>query len=209
MKLLHEAAAPTKAHSISNDKRMRTLLQVLRNSECADCGVAGKGQVKFCSVKLGTFLCNQCYAAHRALGAHITRVKCIGLEGLNDAEIDLLNMLGNARVNVQYEASMPRTLAMDAALPYEKKAWYVESLPMTAAVVRATSALDTTATDATTTTTTTTTTGTTLATDDPFGLFDNTAATASLSTQTIADSRSSGAGAGAGADADLFAAFGV
>ena len=31
-------------------------------------------------VTLGVFLCNRCYGLHRALGAHITRVKCLGLD---------------------------------------------------------------------------------------------------------------------------------
>lgn len=77
------------------------------NLECADCGDRGKTVVNFCSVKLGVFLCNQCYAAHRALGAHISRVKCIGLDEFSDAEVDLLTRRGNAVVNQEYEAHLP------------------------------------------------------------------------------------------------------
>ena len=77
------------------------------NLECADCGDRGKTVVKFCSVKLGVFLCNQCYAAHRALGAHVSRVKCIGLDKFSDAEVDLLTRRGNAVVNQEYEAHLP------------------------------------------------------------------------------------------------------
>ena len=76
------------------------------NLECADCGKLGKHIVKFCSVKLGVFLCNQCYAAHRALGAHITRVKCIGLDSFTSIEVELLTRLGTYRVNACYEANM-------------------------------------------------------------------------------------------------------
>jgi len=77
------------------------------NRECADCGDSGVRCVRFASVKLGVFLCNQCFGAHRALGAHITRGKCIGLDTFTQADIALLKRAGNARINAMYEATMP------------------------------------------------------------------------------------------------------
>jgi stromal membrane-associated protein len=139
---------------MDNDKRVRELLNQAGNLDCADCGATGKTKIKFCSVKLGVFLCNQCYAAHRALGAHITRGKCLGLDGFTDAEVDLLGRLGNRRVNAHYEATLP---AVGAKPPptmcpgcssssctncrerlefiqkkYEKKLWYSETLSSSA-----------------------------------------------------------------------------
>jgi len=94
----------------NNDNRVRALSRIENNSFCADCGISNKkSAIKFCSVKLGVYLCNQCYAAHRSLGAHITRVKCIGLDDFTDAEVEFLQRFGNLRVNAIYEATLPIT----------------------------------------------------------------------------------------------------
>ena len=93
---------------MDNESRLRSILSAVPgNLECADCGKSGKHHVKFCSVTLGVFLCNQCYGAHRALGAHVTRGKCMGLDGFSDQEVQLLADQGNVRVNAKYEATMP------------------------------------------------------------------------------------------------------
>jgi stromal membrane-associated protein len=138
---------------MDNDKRVRALLNQVGNLDCADCGATGKTKIKFCSVKLGVFLCNQCYAAHRALGAHITRGKCLGLDGFTDAEVDLLGRLGNRRVNAHYEATLPLGVKPPPTVcpgcssssctncherlefiqkKYEKKLWYSETLSSSA-----------------------------------------------------------------------------
>jgi len=95
----------------NHDAKLQHLLtSIPGNLECADCHKPGKHNIRFCSVKLGVFLCNQCYAAHRALGAHITRVKCIGLDTFSAQEVELLETCGgNRQVNAQYEATMPAT----------------------------------------------------------------------------------------------------
>ena len=131
------------------DDRLRALLKQEGNLDCADCGTSCKTAIKFCSVKLGVFLCNQCYAAHRALGAHITRGKCIGLDEFTDAEVNLLGRLGNRCVNAQYEAKLmpgakpPPTPCRGCSSSscndcrerlqyiqkkYEKKLWYSEDI---------------------------------------------------------------------------------
>ena len=69
------------------DKALKKLTAMQGNLECADCGNSGGRSVRFASVKLGVFICNQCYAAHRALGAHITRGKCIGLDSFTEREV--------------------------------------------------------------------------------------------------------------------------
>ena len=72
------------------------------NSTCADCGETKR--IRFCSVTLGVFLCNRCYGLHRALGAHVTRGKCLGLDAWKPEEVQLLREVGNARARAMYEA---------------------------------------------------------------------------------------------------------
>ena len=81
------------------------LAKLPHNSACADCG--DPKRIRFCSVTLGVFLCNRCYGLHRALGAHVTRVKCLGLDAWKPEEVDLLRAIGNAAARSAYEANVP------------------------------------------------------------------------------------------------------
>ena len=74
------------------------------NATCADCG--DPKRIRFCSVTLGVFLCNRCYGVHRALGAHVTRVKCLGLDAWKPEEVEFLRSNGNDKVNAKYLANM-------------------------------------------------------------------------------------------------------
>ena len=87
--------------------KLKQLQALLPNMCCADCGKRGARVVRFASVKIGVFLCNQCYAAHRQLGAHLTRGKCVGLDTFTLQDVELLERVGNARANQQYEAVLP------------------------------------------------------------------------------------------------------
>lgn len=131
--------------------KMDKILTIAGNLECADCNDSGKGVVRYCSVKLGVFLCNQCYAAHRALGAHITRAKCVGLDSFTQPELQLLASVGNTKANALYEANLhpgdkppptpcngcSSTKCLDCSQrlqfvrdKYELKRWYAEKLPV-------------------------------------------------------------------------------
>ena len=87
-------------------KRLSTEVDALarrpENSTCADCGEPKR--IRFCSVTLGVFLCNRCYGLHRALGAHVTRGKVLGLDAWKPEEVELLRSIGNAKARAVYEA---------------------------------------------------------------------------------------------------------
>ncbi len=87
--------------------KLKQIQALPANKRCADCGDEGNRAVRFASVKLGVFVCNQCYAAHRQLGAHITRGKVIGMDNFTAADVELLERIGNERANGQYEATLP------------------------------------------------------------------------------------------------------
>ena len=128
------------------DAKLKQLQALPANKTCADCGDKGNRVVRFASVKLGVFLCNQCYAAHRQLGAHITRGKVIGMDNFTATDVELLERVGNERANAQYEAALPpgakppptpcngcsgcadcRQRLEYIADKYERKKWYRDS----------------------------------------------------------------------------------
>ncbi len=84
---------------------VEALAKLPSNATCADCGDAKR--IRFCSVTLGVFLCNRCYGLHRALGAHVTRGKCLGLDAWHPDEVNLLRSVGNAGARAQFEANVP------------------------------------------------------------------------------------------------------
>ena len=88
------------------DGKLKQLQAQPANKLCADCGDKGHRVIRFASVKLGVFLCNQCYAAHRSLGAHLTRGKVIGMDNFTIQDVEVLENAGNARVNAKYEATL-------------------------------------------------------------------------------------------------------
>ena len=47
--------------------------------------------------QIGSFLCNRCFGLHRAVGAHVTRVKCIGLDAWHPDEVELLKVGNRGR----------------------------------------------------------------------------------------------------------------
>ena len=98
------------------------LLKVAGNSSCADCDATRT--VRFCSVTLGVFLCNRCYAIHRNVGAHVTRTKCVGLDTWHPDEIAKLRAVGNRRANAEYEADVGDARKPTAASPdSEAECW--------------------------------------------------------------------------------------
>ena len=124
------------------NREVEKLARLPSNAQCADCQEARR--VRFCSVTLGVFLCNRCYGLHRALGAHVTRVKCLGLDAWAPAEVELLTNIGNERANRAYLAALPTELRPPAPQTsdrevatwirdkYERKRWHA-TLPSPAA----------------------------------------------------------------------------
>ena len=87
------------------NKEVEALAKLPANRVCADCDETKR--IRFCSVTLGTFLCNRCYGLHRQLGAHVTRCKCLGLDAWKLEEVALLKSVGNEQARAQYEANLP------------------------------------------------------------------------------------------------------
>ncbi|CAK9110188.1 unnamed protein product [Durusdinium trenchii] len=67
------------------------------NQECADCGAP---RPDWASVNQGTLICIDCAGTHRSLGAHISKVKSLGLDKWKPDEVEnFVSKGGNRKVN--------------------------------------------------------------------------------------------------------------
>ena len=74
------------------------------NSRCADCSSA---HVSWASVNVGITLCEECALVHQQLGWTVSKLKHLSHDHFPDWQIDLLQLLGNARANAIWEAQVP------------------------------------------------------------------------------------------------------
>ena len=99
------------------DKKMHRRLKDLRaegaNSQCAECGAP----TAWASVSLGVFICMNCAQVHRALGAHVSKVKsCMGTYLWCPDEMDAMLAMGNARANEVYGIAPPAVQPFDYSM---------------------------------------------------------------------------------------------
>jgi stromal membrane-associated protein len=101
------------------------LIQQPANSICADCGARLRARAAFCSITLGVWLCNRCYGIHRAIGTHVTRTKCVGLDAFSRQELEFMRAHGNARAARLCEAAVPPSVRRPSATTgnSEVEAW--------------------------------------------------------------------------------------
>eukprot|EP00929_Paragymnodinium_shiwhaense_P049288 TRINITY_DN24870_c0_g1_i3.p1 TRINITY_DN24870_c0_g1~~TRINITY_DN24870_c0_g1_i3.p1 ORF type:complete len:832 (+),score=187.78 TRINITY_DN24870_c0_g1_i3:32-2497(+) len=86
------------------DPRVKQLLQLPENKECADCR---EPKPRWCSVSLGVVICAECAGIHRKLGTHISFVQSATLDTWKDPWVDKLAKTGNAVAADLYETRLP------------------------------------------------------------------------------------------------------
>ncbi|XP_055702264.1 arf-GAP with dual PH domain-containing protein 1-like isoform X1 [Phlebotomus papatasi] len=89
------------------DQNLQMLLELLKksgNNECADCG---SKYVEWASYNIGIFLCTRCAGVHRAMGAHISKVKHLKLDKWEDSQLERMKEVGNVKARLKYEQRVP------------------------------------------------------------------------------------------------------
>lgn len=83
--------------------RLRHTLQALvhepDNQRCADCSMLAP---RWANVHLGVFLCKDCAAAHRHLGAPLSQVRSIAFDLWTSAHVQHMRAVGNAKSNAHF-----------------------------------------------------------------------------------------------------------
>ncbi|XP_055920081.1 arf-GAP with dual PH domain-containing protein 1-like [Eupeodes corollae] len=87
-----------------NEKLLQELLRLNGNNKCADCG---SKHVEWASYNIGIFLCTRCAGVHRAMGAHISKVKHLKLDKWEDSQLERMKEVGNQRAKLKYEYRVP------------------------------------------------------------------------------------------------------
>eukprot|EP01083_Nonionella_stella_P098861 278086_1 len=74
------------------------------NKQCADCG---KKEPEWVSINTGVVICIGCCGIHRGLGTHISKVRSLILDDINESTLKSVLELGNENVNRLLEDTIP------------------------------------------------------------------------------------------------------
>ncbi|KAJ2103605.1 hypothetical protein GGI09_000567 [Coemansia sp. S100] len=99
------AASPLGADSNVQETRMAKMRFPPGNDRCVDCG---KRAPEWAVINLGILVCIDCSGIHRSLGVHISKVRSIKLDNWEPELMQIMQRLGNSRVNCIYEALEPK-----------------------------------------------------------------------------------------------------
>jgi Putative GTPase activating protein for Arf/Ankyrin repeats (3 copies)/PH domain len=76
------------------------LREIAGNSKCADCG---RADPEWASINLGLLLCVECAGCHRSLGTHISKVRSVKLDKLDEHLVNMMMCIGNQAGNAIWE----------------------------------------------------------------------------------------------------------
>ncbi|KAJ2367862.1 hypothetical protein H4S02_010204, partial [Coemansia sp. RSA 2611] len=119
------AASPLGVDSNVQETRMAKMRYPAGNDQCVDCGKRGP---EWAVINLGVLVCIDCSGIHRSLGVHISKVRSIKLDNWEPELMQIMQRLGNSRVNRIYEAREPRAdepTKPDQECPRDSKQPYV------------------------------------------------------------------------------------
>ena len=89
----------------------RRLQVVIGNDVCADCVTSNPAAYPalptWGSTNIGVVFCIRCSGVHRKLGAHITKVLSLQIDSWTPEQLEVMEGLGNARVNAELEHTLP------------------------------------------------------------------------------------------------------
>lgn len=99
-----------------DEQKKREVLDAIRalpgNAECADCDAT---EPTWVSLNYGVVICHQCSGVHRKIGAHISKVRSLTLDVIDDELLQFMMSFGNTVVNSLLEASLTRKKPSNAS----------------------------------------------------------------------------------------------
>eukprot|EP00808_Paulinella_micropora_P021165 g68227.t1 len=87
----------------AKEKMLKDLQKIKGNQICADCDSPDPDWV---SLNLGILICMECSGVHRAMGVHISKVRSIKLDKIDNFLMQYLKTIGNKNSNKIWEASL-------------------------------------------------------------------------------------------------------
>ena len=91
------------AWEAEHNSETECLRSIPGNEACADCGA---GAPAWASLNLGTLICIECSGIHRNLGTHISKVRSLDLDSWNQANLGLMQAIGNTLANSVWEEAL-------------------------------------------------------------------------------------------------------
>lgn len=85
------------------DINLNKILKLNGNDKCADCLQINSTWI---SINLGICLCIECSGKHRGLGVHISKIRSLILDDLDNETQSVLLLLGNNLINKIYESNL-------------------------------------------------------------------------------------------------------
>ncbi len=99
-----------------DDAKKKAVMDKVRsssgNSVCADCDAA---EPTWISLNYGIVICHQCSGVHRKLGTHISKVRSLTLDIIDEELVDMMGALGNENANALLECNLDRKKPTNAS----------------------------------------------------------------------------------------------
>uniref|UniRef100_A0A914Z0T2 Uncharacterized protein n=1 Tax=Panagrolaimus superbus TaxID=310955 RepID=A0A914Z0T2_9BILA len=103
------------------------------NKFCAECKTKDP---EWISINLGIFVCVECSGAHRNVGAHISRIRSLKMDFINNYQWDILLNLGNDKVNSIFVTKCVPTLLNEDSSNDERETFIKSNFEWKSTVVR-------------------------------------------------------------------------
>uniref|UniRef100_A0A8C4Q535 Uncharacterized protein n=1 Tax=Eptatretus burgeri TaxID=7764 RepID=A0A8C4Q535_EPTBU len=102
---------------------IQTIINTPGNSVCVDCGAPNP---TWASLNLGALMCIECCSGHRALGAHLSRVRSLHLDHWPPGQAGILAAMGNQLANSVWEATCSTTDKLCPNTTRQEKEHWIE-----------------------------------------------------------------------------------
>lgn len=99
--ILNKIDSQNKVHELENDHENKEILKKIyecdeMNQICVDCGDKNPTWI---SINLGVIMCLECSGIHRSLGTHVSKIRSVLLDKIDEDTLNLFYLLGNSFAN--------------------------------------------------------------------------------------------------------------